>query len=59
MGSRKYIRRRKEKTLQEAAFDTKKKYEKSMQGKRTILVPHPTVPNTMIEKIIENDSNIL
>jgi len=58
MSYKKYTRKKREKTLQQIAFATKKKHEKSMQGKRTILVPHPTIPNTMIEKIIEDDSTL-
>lgn len=46
-------RTRRNKSLQEVAFQEKKKHDNLLKGKRTILVPHPTVPKTLIEKVIE------
>lgn len=37
------------------AVKASKKHNKIMAGKKTILVPHPTVPKTFIEKIVDND----
>jgi uncharacterized protein YbbC (DUF1343 family) len=45
--------RKKEKTIQQKASEGKKKYNKTIKGKKVILIPHPTIPNTMIEKIVE------
>lgn len=59
MGYKKDCRKKKQRTLQQLAFAEKKKYDKQMQGKKTKLVPHPTLPKTFIEKIIEDDATIL
>ena len=60
MGMRKYDAKRKEKNLLKKAFSPlenaqklKEEYDKKMEGKKTILVPHPTQPRCWIEKIIE------
>ena len=60
MGMKKYDAKRKEKNLRKKALsprDTALKIQaehaKQMEGKKTILVPHPTQPRCWIEKIIE------
>jgi hypothetical protein len=46
-------RKRRNKNLQAQAFKQVKKHEKEMKGKLTVLIPHPTIPKTMIEKIVD------
>ena len=60
MGMKKYEVKRKEKNLlkkalspQESAQQLKAEHDRLMEGKKTILVPHPTQPRCWIEKIIE------
>jgi hypothetical protein len=50
---RAYEKKRKEKTLRQRAFSSKKEHDKSVKGKKIILVQHPTEPRTWIEKIIQ------
>lgn len=38
---------------QEEAQKLKAEHDRKMEGKKTILVPHPTQPRCWIEKIIE------
>ena len=33
------------------------KHNKQIKGFKKILVPHPTVPNTFIEKLVPNEKN--
>lgn len=53
MGYRRKERQRKEKTLQKRASQEKKKYDKEMENVKVVWVPHPTIPRTMIQKIIK------
>ncbi len=46
-------RKRRNKNLQQKAFSEKKKHDREMKGKRTVLIPHPTIPKTFIEKVVE------
>ena len=43
---------RKEKTAHEKALEQKAKYDKSMEGIETKLIPHPTSPRAWIEVIV-------
>lgn len=42
-----------ERTGRDVALSEKRKHDKAMQGKKTVMVPHPTLPKTWIEKIID------
>ncbi len=53
MSYKQYRRRKKEITMQQLAQKGKKKHEAQMKDKKVIYIPHPTTPNTMIEKVIE------
>lgn len=51
------MKKRIKKARQESYASTRaaklaKDHAKTMEGKRVILVPHPTIPKTLIEKII-------
>lgn len=43
---------RKNMTAQKQAQAAKEKHDRLMKGKKTILVPHPTIPKLWIEKIV-------
>lgn len=53
MSYKKYTRRKREQTLQKIAMSVKKKHDKEVGNKKTILVPHPTIPHTLIEKVVK------
>lgn len=59
MGNRKAEVLRKEKTIKknrsamEIAREAQEKYARRMEGVKTILVPHPTIPKLWIEKIVK------
>jgi hypothetical protein len=60
MGMRKYDAKRKEKNLLKKALSPlgnaqkmQADHAKKMEGKKTILVPHPTQPRCWIQKIVK------
>lgn len=58
---RKYDTKRKEKNLRKGVLSLQDKerkiqaeHTKQMKGKKTILIPHPTLKNTWIEKTVKS-----
>lgn len=53
MAQKRLWKRKREKSLQQIAFEEKKNHNVNMEGKKVILVPHPTIQKTLIEKIVD------
>lgn len=53
MGYKRDCRIKKEKRMRDFALSEKKKHDKDLKGKKTVLVPHPDLPRTWIEKVID------
>jgi len=50
-----YSTKREYANRKEQAVKASKDHKKSMVGMKTIMVPHPTVPKTWIEKIVPDE----
>lgn len=48
-------RRKKQESMQAKALKVKKKHEALNKGKKTKMVPHPDLPRTFIEVVIEDE----
>jgi len=53
MGYKRYVQNKVKKAGRKTAFKLKKKHDVDMSGKTTILVPHPDIPKTFIEVIVD------